>query len=167
MAFSMYQASVPVFAHGMKSLAGLLTKGVADAEVRNFAPAVLLEARLAPDMYNLVRQVQITSDMVKNGAGRLAGIDLPQFPDTESTFDELQARVAKTIAFLDGITPAQFEGSEAREIVLQFPGREMRFSGLEYLIGFVLPNFYFHMTTAYNILRHNGVKIGKGDFMGF
>ena len=162
----MYAVSIPVFLHGLRAFAGVLKKGQADAEARKFSPDVLLQARLAPDMLNLTRQVQVACDMVKNGAGRLAGIDLPSFPDTETTFDELQARIAKTIAFLDGITESQLQGSETREITLKFPGREMTFTGIAYLTGFVLPNFYFHMTTAFGILRHNGVQIGKMDYIG-
>ena len=166
MPVSMYQISVPMFIRGLRALGGVLEKGRADAEARKFAPEVLVDARLAPDMHKLSRQVQIASDMVKNGAARLAGMEPPSYPDTESNFEELQARVAKTIAFLEGITEAQLEGSETRQITLKFPGQEMTFSGADYLTGFVLPNLYFHMTTAYNILRHNGVQLGKRDFMG-
>ena len=166
MPVSMYQISIPIFIRGFRALGGVLEKGRADAEARKFAPEVLVDARLAPDMHKLSRQVQIASDMVKNGAARLAGMEPPSYPDTESNFEELQARVAKTIAFLEGITEAQLEGSETRQITLKFPGQEMTFSGADYLTGFVLPNLYFHMTTAYNILRHNGVQLGKRDFMG-
>ena len=166
MPVSMHQISIPVFIRGMRALGGYLEKGRADAEARKFAPDVLLQARLAPDMHPLLRQVQIASDMVKNGASRLAGLEPPSFPDTETSFDELQARIAKTIAFLEGITEAQLDGSETRQITLKFPGQEMQFSGADYLAGFVLPNLYFHMTIAYSILRHNGVQIGKRDFMG-
>ncbi len=166
MPVSMYQISIPVFVRGLRALSGYLDKGRADAEARKFAPDVLVQARLAPDMHPLSRQVQIASDMVKNGAARLAGLEPPSYPDTESNFEELQARIAKTIAFLEGITEAQLDGCETRQITLKFPGQEMTFSGADYLIGFVLPNLYFHMTTAYDILRHNGVQIGKRDFMG-
>ena len=166
MAVSMYAVSIPVFVRGLHAFSAVLKKGAADAEARKFGPEVLLQARLAPDMFALARQVQIACDMVKNGAGRLAGIDLPSFPDTETTFEELEARIAKTVAFLEGISESQLEGSETREITLKFPGRDMTFTGIGYLTGFVLPNFYFHMTTAYGILRHNGVQIGKMDFMG-
>ena len=162
----MYAVTIPVFVHGLRAFAGVLKKGAADAEARKFAPEVLLQGRLAPDMHPLTRQVQIACDTVKNGGGRLAGIEVPSFPDTESTFEELQARIAKTIAFLEGITESQVEGSETREITLKFPGREMTFTGVGYLTSFVLPNFYFHMTTAYAILRKNGVQIGKMDYMG-
>ena len=162
----MHQLSIPAFLRGLRALGLYLEKGRADAQARKFAPDVLLHARLAPDMHPLLRQVQIATDMVKNGAARLAGLEPPSFPDTETNFDELQARVAKTIAFLESITEAQLDGSETRQITLRFPGQEMHFSGADYLTGFVLPNFYFHMTTAYNILRHNGTQIGKRDFMG-
>lgn len=166
MPVSMYQFSIPVFIRGLRALGGVLEKGRADAEARKFAPQILVDARLAPDMHKLSRQVQTASDMVKNGAARLAGQEPPAFPDTENSFEELQARIAKTVAFLEGITEAQLEGSETRQITLKFPGQEMTFTGADYLTGFVLPNLYFHMTTAYNILRHNGVQIGKRDFMG-
>lgn len=166
MSVSMYQASIPVFVRGLRNMAGFLEKGRADAEARKFAPEVLVGARLAPDMHVLAKQVQIGCDMVKNAGGRLAGMELPSFPDTETSFAELQARIDKTVAFLEGIGEAALEGSETRTIVLKFPGREMLFSGVDYLFTFVLPNFYFHMTTVYNVLRHNGVQIGKRDFMG-
>jgi len=166
MAFGLYQASIPVFIKFMGNLGALLEKGAADAQARNYAPEVLIEARLAPDMHKLARQVQIASDMVKNGAARLAGIEAPSFADTEASFAELQARIGRTIAFLETISESQLEGAETREIVLKFPGMEMRFSGADYLTKFVLPNLFFHVTTAYNILRHNGVAIGKRDFMG-
>jgi hypothetical protein len=166
MPLTLFQTSIPIFTKYMHNLAALLEKGEADAKTRNYPPEVLIQARLAPDMHNLSRQVQIASDMVKNGAARLAGLEPPSFPDTETTFEDLQARIAKTIAFLETITETQLEGAETREIVLKFPGRQMNFSGAGYLLNFVLPNLFFHVTTAYNILRHNGVIIGKRDFMG-
>jgi hypothetical protein len=166
MSFSIYQASIPVFLHGLRNLAAILEKGRADAEARGFPPAVLIEARLAPDMHKLPRQVQIACDTVKNAGARLAGIEAPSFPDTEASFEELRARIDKTTAFLEGIGEAALADSATRRIVLKFPGREMEFSGADYLTLFVLPNFYFHMTTAYDILRHNGVGLGKRDFMG-
>ncbi len=166
MPVSMYQISIPIFIRGFRALGGVLEKGRADAEARKFAPEVLVDARLAPDMHKLSRQVQIASDLVKNGGARLAGMEPPSYPDTESNFEELQARVAKTIAFLEGITEAQLDGSETRQITLKVRGQEVALSGADYVTGFVLPNLYFHMTTAYNILRHNGVQIGKRDFMG-
>ena len=166
MPFSFYDASIPVFIRGLHNLAGYLRKAQADAVARKIDPAVLIAARLAPDMHPLSRQVQIASDMVKNGAARLAGMDAPSFPDTETTFEELQARIEKTVAFLKTVTEAQLQGAEDRTISLKFPGREMEFTGSVYLTGFVLPNLYFHMTAAYTILRHNGVPLGKMDFMG-
>jgi hypothetical protein len=161
----MYQASIPVFAAGMRTLSAILEKGHADAVSRSIDPSVLLGSRLAPDMLPLTRQVQIASDMVKNGAGRLAGVELPSFADTETTFEELQARINKTTDFLATIGEESLTGSDTREIVLKFPGREMHFAGEAYLTSFVVPNLYFHMTTAYLILRHNGVPLGKMDFI--
>ena len=166
MPFTFYSACIPVFVRGMRNLGAYLEKGRADAVARKFEPAVLIDARLAPDMHKLSRQVQIASDTVKNAAARLAGVQAPSFPDTETTFEELQARIAKTIAFLETITEAQIQGAEDRQVTLKFPGREITFAGATYLTGFVLPNLYFHMTSAYNILRNNGVPIGKSDFMG-
>lgn len=166
MALSMYQASVPIFIKFLGNLADLLEKGRADAEARKFAPEILMQARLAPDMHPLSRQVQIASDMVKNGAARLADVAAPAFPDTETSFEMLAERVAKTIAFLDTLQEAQFADSDSRNVTLKLPGREIDFTGAEYLTRFVLPNFYFHLTTAFAILRHNGVTIGKMDFMG-
>ena len=166
MAFSIFDASIPVFIRAMHNLAAYLGKAEADALSRNIDPAVLIAARLSPDMHPLSRQVQTASDIIKNGGARLAGVEAPSFPDTETTFAELQARIARTIAFLQTIAAAQLQGSEDRAITLKFPGREMAFTGATYLTGFVLPNLYFHMTTAYAILRHNGVPLGKADFMG-
>jgi hypothetical protein len=166
MGFSLYDASIPVFVRALRNLAGLLEKGQADAVARGFDPGVLLAARLAPDMLALPRQVQIACDMAKNGAARLAGVDAPSFPDTEASFEELQARIAKTIGFIETVSAAQLDGAETRRIHLKFPGQEMEFSGADYLTGFVLPNLYFHVTTTYALLRHNGVKIGKRDFIG-
>ena len=166
MPFSMYSASIPVFVRGLKNLATCLEKARADADERKFAPEILVEARLAPDMHKLSRQVQIASDTVKNAAARLAGLEVPSFPDTESSFDELQERINKTIAFVETVTQAQLDDSEARDITLKFPGREMHFSGADYLTIFVLPNFYFHLTATYAILRNQGVKLGKADYMG-
>ncbi len=166
MPFSMYSASIPVFLRGLKNLAACLDKARADADERKFAPEILVEARLAPDMHKLSRQVQIASDTVKNAAARLAGLEVPSFPDTESSFDELQDRINKTIAFVETVTQEQLDDSEARDITLKFPGREIHFSGADYLTTFVLPNFYFHLTATYAILRNQGVKLGKADYMG-
>lgn len=127
---------------------------------------MLLNARLFPDMYPLVRQVQIATDMSKGAAARLANVEIPKFEDNETTFDELQARIANTIAFIDSIQPAQLEGSETREVVINVRKVNLTFTGLDYLLKWVNPNVYFHVTTAYNILRHNGVELGKSDFLG-
>jgi hypothetical protein len=162
----MYQASAPVFVRMFNNLAAILTKAEADAQARKIDPNVFLSARLAPDMHPLTRQVQIASDIVKNGIARLAGIEAPSFPDTETTFPELHARIAKTIAFVQSATQAQLDGTEEKSITLKFPGREVNFTGQVYLLNFVLPNLYFHITTAYDILRHNGVQLGKMDFIG-
>ncbi len=166
MPFTIYTASIPVFTHGLKALAACLKKGEAYATDRKFEPANLIEARLAPDMHKFSRQIQIACDIAKNAGARLAGVDAPSHPDTETTVEELHARLEKTIAFLATITEAQLQGAENREIVLKFPGREMRFDGATYLSMFALPNFYFHTTMTYAILRHNGVPLGKMDFRG-
>ncbi|VXC24061.1 conserved hypothetical protein [Pseudomonas sp. 8AS] len=166
MSLSMYQASIPVFVRMFGNLAAILDKAAVYADARKIDPAVLLNARLAPDMHPLTRQVQIASDAAKGCAARLAGVEIPSFADSESSFAELQARIQKTLDFLQGFSPAQIDGSEGREVVIKFPGAELKFSGQDYLLHFVLPNFYFHLTTAYAILRHNGLEIGKMDFLG-
>lgn len=166
MSVSMYQASVPALTRGLNNLSAILDKAAADAAARNIAPDVLLNARLAPDMFALTRQVQIASDSAKGCAARLAGVDVPSYADDEASFADLQQRIAKTVAFLQGFNAAQIDGSETREVVLKVRGDEIRFSGQNYLLGFVLPNFYFHLTAAYAILRHNGVALGKMDYLG-
>lgn len=166
MSLSMYQASVPTFIHGLKNLSAILAKAVAYAESKKIEPLVLVNARLAPDMFPLSKQVQIATDIVKGGAARLAGVEVPTFADTESSFPELQERIAKTIAFLETLTAAQIDGSEEKAINLKVGGHELSFKGQAYLLTFVIPNLYFHTTTAYAILRHNGVDIGKMDFLG-
>ncbi len=166
MTLSMYQASIPVLIHMMGNLSAILTKAAAYAETKKIDPSVLINARLAPDMRPLSFQVQVASDLAKGCAARLAGIDAPSFPDTESTFPELQERIAKTITFLRSVSAAQIDGSEERDVVLKMRGQETRFKGQPYLLTFVLPNFYFHVTTAYAILRHNGLDLGKADFLG-
>jgi len=162
----MYQASTPVFIRGLKNLSAILDKAAAYAEAKKIDPSVLLNARLAPDMFALTRQVQIATDGAKGCAARLAGIEIPSFEDNESTFAEVQARIAKTIAFLQTVDASQIDGSEARAVTLKVRGKEITFQGQPYLLSFVLPNFYFHLTTAYNILRHNGLEIGKMDYLG-
>ncbi|MBV8048188.1 MAG: DUF1993 domain-containing protein [Paludibacterium sp.] len=165
MSFSMYDASVPVFKHMLCSMSAILRKAAAHAEAKKIAPEALLNARLFPDMYPLTRQVQIATDQAKGCVSRLAGVEIPSYEDTETTFDELQARIAKTLAYLDGLSPAQFDGSESRDITLTVRGEPMTFKGAHYLLQWVFPNFYFHLTTAYDILRHNGVEVGKRDFL--
>jgi hypothetical protein len=162
----MYQASTPVFIRGLGSLSAILGKAAAHAEARKIDPAVFIDARLAPDMFPLSRQVQIATDGVKGCAARLAGIEVPSYADTETTFPELQARIARTVAFLKSVSAAQIDGSEQRKITLKLRGNDVSFLGQPYLLDFVLPNFYFHLTTAYAILRHNGLEIGKMDYLG-
>lgn len=166
MSLSMYSAFIPVAIHTLNNLAAILAKGAAHCEARKIDPNAFLAARIYPDMFPLIRQVQIASDTVKGGAARLAGIESPRYDDNETTFAELQARIDKTVAFLKTITPEQIDGKEGADIVLSFPSRTFEFKGQAYLTGWVLPNLYFHTTTAYNLLRHGGVEIGKSDFLG-
>ena len=166
MTISMYTASTPRLANTLKNLSAILTKAEAHAEARKIDPTVLLAARLYPDMLPLTRQVQIACDTAKGAVARLAGLDVPKHEDTEKTFAELQQRIAKVVAFIESVSPQQIDGSEERKITLTLRGQDTVFSGLQYLTGFVLPNFYFHAVTAYDILRHNGVEIGKRDFLG-
>lgn len=166
MSLTMYQASIPVFVRMLDNLSGILDKAAAHAEARKIDPAIFINARLAPDMFPLSRQVQIATDMVKGCAARLAGIEVPSYEDNESTFSELQARIAKTKAFIESVSASQVDGSEERKITLKFGSKELSFLGQAYLLDFVLPNFHFHLTTTYAILRHNGVEIGKKDYTG-
>ena len=166
MSLTMYQASIPAFVRMLDNLSTILNKAAAHAEAKKIAPAIFINARLAPDMFPLSRQVQIATDMVKGCAARLAGIEVPSYEDNEATFEELQARVAKTIAFLQSIRAEQIDGSEERDITVKFGSREFKFLGQAYLVDFVIPNFHFHLTSTYAILRHNGVDIGKMDYIG-
>ncbi len=166
MSLSMYQASVPVFGHQLGAMSKILSKAEAQAESRKWDPAVLIQSRLYPDMFALARQIQIAADAAKGAVARLAGVDVPVHEDNEATFAELRERCAVTIAFVNGFTPEQIDGSETREIVLALRGSSITFPGQQYLLSFALPNFYFHLTTAYAILRHNGIEIGKRDFLG-
>jgi uncharacterized protein len=167
MSISMSTTSIPVFRQILNSLSQVLAKAEAHAAAKKIEPEVLLQARLFPDMFPLLRQVQIGADFAKGVSARLAGVEVPAYEDNERTFAELQARIAKTLAFIDSLDPAQIDGSEEREIVLR-PGtpKEKKLSGQSYLLHYGLPQFFFHVTTAYAILRHNGVELGKGDFMG-
>ena len=166
MALSMYQASAPRFINTLTNLSAILAKAEAHAEARKIDPAVLLSSRLFPDMFALTRQVQIACDNAKGPVARLAGVDVPKHEDTEQTFAELQARIAKTIAFMQSVKPELFNDAETRPITLKLGQQEKTFIGLQYLTGFAFPNFYFHVVTAYNILRHNGVEVGKMDYIG-
>ena len=166
MSLSMFDASVPALLQGLKGLKTVLAKAEAHAEAKKIDPAALLQARLYPDMFTLARQVQIATDFAKGAAGRLAGSELPVFDDVETSFAELQARVAKAATFIDGLSPAAFEGSETREVSLKRRGETVTFPGKDYLLLQALPNFWFHVTTAYAILRHNGVELSKSDYMG-
>ena len=166
MSLTMYQASIPVFVRMLGNLSVILDKAAAHAEAKKIDPAIFVNARLAPDMFPLSRQVQIATDMVKGCAARLAGIEVPSYEDNETTFPELQARIAKTKAFLQSVSALQIDGSEDRKITLKFGSRELNFLGQAYLLDFVLPNFHFHLTTTYAILRHNGVEVGKKDYTG-
>jgi len=166
MSLSMYQASVPVFIRQLGNLSTILGLAASDAETRKIDPSVLLNARLAPDMFPLSRQVQIACDGASAGTALLAGTDAPSFADDETSFAELQARIAQVQTFLQGISAAQLDGSEERTLTLSRRGKDTHFQGQAFLLDHVLPNFYFHVTTAYAILRHNGVAIGKRDFLG-
>jgi hypothetical protein len=166
MSLTIYEASIEVFVRGLGVLSALLDKAAAHAEARKIDPVIFINARLAPDMFALARQVQIASDTAKGCAARLAGIEIPSFADTETTFPELQIRIGKTLDFLRGIPAAKFEGSEDRTVTIRLAGQDKKFSGRSYLLTFALPNFYFHLTTAYGILRHNGVEIGKMNYLG-
>jgi hypothetical protein len=166
MAISMYQITIPVFTRVLNNLSAILNKGAAHAEAKKIDPSVFINSRLAPDMFPLARQIQIATDAVKGCAARLAGVEIPAFADTEVSFPELQDRIAKTVAFLNSITEAQLEGSEDKAVTLKVRGNDVELKGMAYLNGFVLPNLYFHVTTAYAILRHNGVELGKSDYLG-
>jgi hypothetical protein len=166
MSLSMYQASIPVFVKQLGNLSAILKKAEEHATARKIEPEVFINARLAPDMFPLSRQVQIATDGAKGGAARLAGVEVPSYPDTEKTFAELQARIAKTIEFLNTFKAQQIDGAEERKVTLKLRGQETTFLGQPYLLNFVLPNLFFHITTTYAILRHNGVDIGKRDFLG-
>ncbi len=167
MTTALYTASIPVFTQLLGGLSAVLTKAEAHAQARSIEPNALLQARLYPDMFPLLRQARVACDFAKSVAARLADVEVPNFEDDEQTFADLQARIAKTLAFIASLTPAQFEGSETREIVTQAgTPKEKRFSGQSYLLSYGLPHFFFHVSTAYGILRHNGVEVGKKDYIG-
>ena len=166
MTISMYQASVPVFQKSLTALKGVLAKAAAHAAEKKIDESVFMASRLYPDMLAFSRQVQIAADFGKGSVARLAGVELPKYEDNETTFAELSARIDKTLAFIATFTPTQIDGQEDREITLPIGGTPTTFKGQAYLLHFALPNFYFHMAMAYAILRHNGVVIGKRDFIG-
>ena len=166
MSISMYLASVPPILRALTNLRAILEKAAAHAEAKKITPSVLVNARLYPDMFSLSRQVQIATDNAKGAASRLAGVEPPKYEDNESTFPELVARIDKTIALLETFKPEQIDGSEDKTITLSMHDRTLTFKGMPYLLDYVLPNFYFHVITAYAILRHSGVEIGKQDFLG-
>jgi len=166
MSISMYQASAPRFARLLRNLSAILAKAQAHVEAKKLDAAALTGYRLFPDMFPLTRQVQIACDQAKGAVARLAGAEPPKHEDTEQTFAELKARIAKTLDFVESISAAKIDGTEDKEIVLQMRSGERRFKGMQFLLGHAYPNFYFHVTTAYNILRHNGVEVGKQDFIG-
>jgi len=162
----MFDSSVVPISHSLKALAAILKKAEAYCEARKIDPSALLTDRLYPDMLPLYRQVHIATDQAKGCGARLTGIAVPSYPDEEKTFAELQARIAKTLDFLGSLKPEQFAGAATRTVTLKIGGKDTELKGAAYLSSAVLPNFYFHVTTAYNILRHNGLEIGKGDFLG-
>jgi uncharacterized protein len=165
MKISMHALSVELFVNALGNLSWVLEKGAASAAQRKFDPAVLLAARLAPDMLPLTRQVQIAADLAKNSVARLAAQEPPRFEDTESSIEQLRARLARTVDYLEGVLPSALEGAETRDIKVPAGERTLEFKGLDFLQRWAIPNVFFHVTTAYNILRHNGVELGKRDFL--
>ena len=166
MNISMYQASAPRFVNILNNLSAILDKAQAYADARKIDPTVLTSSRLYPDMFTMARQVQTACDTAKGAVARLAGVEIPKYEDTEQTLAELKARIAKTIDFIDSVKPGQIDGSEDKPIVLKIRGQEVKYTGMQYLLGFAHPNFYFHVTTAYDILRGKGIPIGKRDYLG-
>jgi hypothetical protein len=166
MTVSLYDFTVPVFTRALTNMSSHLDKGKAHAEQRKVDFKAFAESRLIADMHPLINQVQIASDNAKGAVARLAGIDAPKMEDNEKTYEELKARIARTLDFIGGVKREQFDGAETREIVLKFPNITLTFSGQDYITKFALPNFYFHATMAYALLRQNGVVLGKPDFLG-
>lgn len=166
MTLSMFEAAVPPLARSLTNLSGILAKAAAHAEARGIDPAVLLQARLYPDMFPLVRQVQIATDIARRGLARLAGVESTAMADDEASFADLIGRIETTLASLAAFSSDQIDGTETKPIELPIRGETLHFSGQSFLLLFVLPNVYFHVTTAYDILRHNGVELGKRDFLG-
>ena len=166
MKISMYQASVPTFVRALNNLAAILEKAGAHAEAKKIDPAVLINSRLYPDMFTLAKQVQIASDAAKGGAARLAQLAPPAYEDNEASLPELVARLRKTVAYLETLKPEQIDGSEDRTVTWKTQTSTKSMQGMPYLLNHLLPNVFFHVTTAYDILRHNGIEIGKQDFLG-
>lgn len=166
MAISMHQLSVPVFTQYLLALSSNLDKAAAFCAAKKIEPSVLVNARLAPDMFALARQVQIACDFAKGASARLAGVEVPAWADDEKTFDDLKARIKKTIDFIAALNASAFDGAETRDVKIKVRGNDMTFKGLPYLANYAMGHFYFHCTTAYAILRHNGIDLGKGDFIG-
>ena len=166
MTISMYQASVPRFVNILNNLTGILDKAQAHIDAKKIDVSVLTTYRLFPDMLPMTTQVLIACDAAKGVVARLAGIEIPVYEDTEKTLAELKARIAKTVDFIQSVTPAQIDGTEDKDIVTKRGDKETHYKGMQFLLGHALPNFYFHVTTTYNILRHNGIEIGKRDFLG-
>ena len=166
MNISIYDQTVISFSRTLQALAGLLDKAAAHAASANYDVNVLAQTRLYPDMFACARQVQLATDFAKGAAARLAGVEIPKWEDSETTFVELQARIAKAVAFLASLTPSQFDGAGSRAIELQTPSRTFNFNGHDFVLQWAVPNFYFHCTTVYNLLRHNGVPVGKLEFLG-
>ena len=162
----MYQASAPRLINSMRNLSAILDKTQAYIDAKKIDPSALLQFRLFPDMLNLTRQIQIASDTAKGVVARLAGVDIPTYEDNETSVAELQARIAKTIAFIEGFTPAQIDGTEDKAIVTKRGDKETHYTGMQFLLGHAIPNVYFHVSIAFAILRHNGVEIGKRDYLG-
>ena len=166
MALTVFEQTVPVMSHMLNNLSKILDKAAQHASARKIEGKVFTQARLFPDMFDLARQIQIATDTAKFAVARLSGQEAPPWPDTETTFEELQGRIKKAVDYLARFKSDQFDGCEDRTIELKFPSMTLKFAGRDYLLFFVLPNFYFHLATTYNILRHNGVEIGKRDFLG-
>jgi uncharacterized protein len=162
----MHKVSAPRFAHALRNLSAILDKAQVHAEAKKIDPAALGGLRLIADMLPLARQVQIACDTAKGAVARLAGVEIPTYADTEQTIAELKARIAKTLDFIESVPAAKLDGAEEREVVMKRGGQDTRYKGMQYLLGHAIPNFYFHLTTAYNILRANGVDIGKRDYLG-
>jgi hypothetical protein len=166
MTISMYQASVPRFVNILGNLSNILDKAQAHVDAKKLDPATLTTYRLFPDMLPMTTQVLIACDAAKGVVARLAGVEIPVYEDTEKTLADLKARIAKTVAFIQTVAPGQIDGTEDREIVIKRGDKETRYKGLQFLLGHALPNFYFHVATTYNILRHNGIELGKRDYLG-